>query len=96
VAKLSREEVEIIAELAKLTLTEEEKVNYQQQLSNILDYAEVLRQVDTDGIPPTTSALPLSNVMRPDIVSLSLDNEETLFNAPATADGNFKVQSVLD
>jgi aspartyl-tRNA(Asn)/glutamyl-tRNA(Gln) amidotransferase subunit C len=60
VAKLSRAEVEIIAELAKLTLTEEEKVNYQQQLSNILDYAEVLRQVDTDGIPPTTSALPMS------------------------------------
>jgi aspartyl-tRNA(Asn)/glutamyl-tRNA(Gln) amidotransferase subunit C len=96
VAKLSRAEVEIIAELAKLTLTEEEKTIYQQQLSNILDYAELLRQVDTEGIPPTASALPLSNVMRPDIVSLSLDNEEALLNAPATEAGNFRVQAVLD
>jgi aspartyl-tRNA(Asn)/glutamyl-tRNA(Gln) amidotransferase subunit C len=95
-AKLSREEVETIAELAKLTLTEEEKAIFQEQLSAILDYAEMLQQVDTTGIPPTTSAIPLNNVMRPDERRLHLPNEEALFNAPEAEDGQFKVQAVLD
>jgi aspartyl-tRNA(Asn)/glutamyl-tRNA(Gln) amidotransferase subunit C len=95
-AKLSREEVETIAELAKLTLTEEEKAIFQEQLSAILDYAEMLQQVDTTGILPTTSAIPLNNVMRPDERRLHLPNEEALFNAPEADDGQFKVQAVLD
>jgi aspartyl-tRNA(Asn)/glutamyl-tRNA(Gln) amidotransferase subunit C len=95
-AKLSLAEVEIIAELAKLTLTEAEKTLYQEQLSAILDYAEMLQQVDTTGIPPTASAIPLSNVMRADEIALSLSNEEALFNAPEVAGGCFKVRAVLD
>ena len=95
-ARLSLEEVEAIAELAKLMLTDDEKVMYQAQLSNILEYAEMLQQVDTTGIPPTTSALPLNNVMRPDVVELSLDLEEVLYNAPEAEGGRFKVRSVLD
>lgn len=94
--KLSIEEVEHIAELAKLTLTNEEKVMFQEQLSNILEYAEILQQVDTSGIVPTTSALPLKNVMRPDVVDLSLDTEHAIFNAPEAEDGSFKVRAVLD
>jgi aspartyl-tRNA(Asn)/glutamyl-tRNA(Gln) amidotransferase subunit C len=95
-AKLSLEEVETIAELAKLTLTEEEKAMFQEQLSAILDYAEMLQQVDTTGIPPTTSAIPVKNVMRPDERRLHLPNEAALFNAPEAEDGQFKVQAVLD
>ncbi|MCB0191828.1 MAG: Asp-tRNA(Asn)/Glu-tRNA(Gln) amidotransferase subunit GatC [Anaerolineae bacterium] len=95
-AKLNREEVERIAELAKLTLTDAEKDMFQEQLSNILEYAEMLQQVDTTGIPPTTSALPINNVMRPDELSLSLPNEEALRNAPDAEDGSFKVRAVLD
>ncbi len=95
-AKLSLEEVETIAELAKLTLTDEEKAMFQEQLSDILDYAEMLQQVDTTGIPPTASALPINNVMRPDEVTLSLSNEEAVFNAPAVEEGGFKVRAVLD
>jgi aspartyl-tRNA(Asn)/glutamyl-tRNA(Gln) amidotransferase subunit C len=96
VAKLSLEEVETIAELAKLTLTDEEKNTFQGQLSAILDYAEMLQQVDTTGIPPTASAIPLQNVMRSDEVALSLDNEEALFNAPDADESSFKVRAVLD
>jgi len=96
VAKLSLEEVESIAELAKLTLTSEEKAMFQEQLSAILDYAEMLQQIDTTDIPPTTSAIPLKNVMRSDVVKLSLDNEDALFNAPEAEDGSFKVRAVLD
>jgi aspartyl-tRNA(Asn)/glutamyl-tRNA(Gln) amidotransferase subunit C len=95
-AKLSLAEVETIAELAKLTLTEAEKATFQEQLSAILDYAEILQQVDTAGIPPTASALPLSNVMRADEITLSLSNEEALFNAPEAEDGSFKVRAVLE
>lgn len=94
--KLSLAEVETIAELAKLPLTDAEKATFQEQLFAILDYAEMLQQVDTTGIPPTASALPLNNVMRADEVSLSLSNEEALFNAPEAEEGYFKVQAVLD
>lgn len=95
-AKLSLAEVETIAELAKLTLTDEEKAMFQEQLSDILDYAERLQQLDTAGVPPTASALPINNVMRPDEVRLSLANEEALFNAPEAEAGSFKVRAVLD
>ena len=95
-AKLSLAEVETIAELAKLALTEAEKATFQEQLSAILDYAEMLQQVDTIGIPPTASALPLSNVTRADEVTLSLSNEEALFNAPEAEAGSFKVRAVLE
>ncbi|MEW5959118.1 MAG: Asp-tRNA(Asn)/Glu-tRNA(Gln) amidotransferase subunit GatC [Chloroflexota bacterium] len=95
-AKLSLAEVETIAELAKLKLTDAEKAVFQEQLSAILDYAEMLQQVDTTGIPPTASAIPLKNVMRGDEVTLSISNEEALYNAPDAADGSFKVRAVLD
>ncbi len=95
-AKLSLEEVEMIAELAKLTLTPQEKAMFQEQLSDILNYAEMLQQVDTNDIPPTASAIPLHNVMRPDEVKLSLSTEEALFNAPDTDENSFKVRAVLD
>lgn len=94
--KLTLAEVETIAELAKLTLTEAEKAIFQEQLSAILNYAEMLQQVDTSGIPPTASAIPLNNVMRPDEVALSLSNEEGLFNAPEAEAGSFKVPAVLE
>jgi aspartyl-tRNA(Asn)/glutamyl-tRNA(Gln) amidotransferase subunit C len=96
VARLSLAEVEMIAELAKLTLDEEEKRMFQEQLSAILEYAEMLQQVDTSDIPPTASAIPLKNVMRADKVSLSLPTEEALYNAPAAEQKSFKVKAVLD
>jgi aspartyl-tRNA(Asn)/glutamyl-tRNA(Gln) amidotransferase subunit C len=95
-SKLTLAEVETIAELAKLPLTDAEKATFQEQLSAILDYAEMLQQVDTTGVPPTASAIPLSNVMRPDEVTLSLSNEEALYNAPEAEDGSFKVRAVLE
>jgi aspartyl-tRNA(Asn)/glutamyl-tRNA(Gln) amidotransferase subunit C len=95
-AKLSLNEVRTIAELAKLTLTNAEARMFQEQLSAILDYAEMLQQLDTTGIPPTASAIPLKNVMRADEVQLSLANEDALRNAPAAEDGSFRVKAVLD
>ncbi len=93
---ITLEEVETIAELAKLKLTDEEKKMFQEQLSDILAHADMLQQLDTEGIPPTTSALPLNNVMRPDVVTGSLSNEEALANAPDADEGQFRVRAVLD
>ena len=93
--KLSRAKVEHIAELAKLGLTEEEKIKFCEQLSAILEYAEMLQQLDTEAIPPTATVLPLQNVMRPDEVASSFSQEEILANAPDAAEGCFRVPAIL-
>jgi len=94
--KLSRAEVEHIAELAKLELTEEEKIKFCEQLSAILEYAEMLQQLDTEAIPPTATVLLLQNVMRPDEVAPSLPQEDILANAPDAAEGCFRVRAILE
>ncbi len=94
--KLSRAEVEHIAELAKLGLTEEEKERFREQLSAILEYAGMLQQLDTEAISPTATVLPLQNVMRPDEVAPSFSQEEILANAPNAAGGCFRVPAILE
>ena len=94
--KLSRAEVEHIAELAKLSLTDEEKEKFGEQLSAILDYAEILQHLDTEAIPPTATVLPLQNVMAADQVRPSFSREDILANAPKTENGCFKVQVILE
>ena len=94
-SKLTLEEVEAIANLARLALTEAEKARFQDQLSTILDYVEALQELDTGDIPPTTSALSLDNVMRADIVRPSLPVEAALVNAPDQAENQFKVKPIL-
>lgn len=93
---LSPQDVEKIAALARLELTAEEKARYQEQLSAILDYAERLNELDTDDVPPTASAVALTNVWREDIVAPSLPTDEALFNAARKALNQFQIQAVLD
>jgi aspartyl-tRNA(Asn)/glutamyl-tRNA(Gln) amidotransferase subunit C len=93
---LTREQVEHVAELAKLGLSEAEIELYREQLSAILEYAAILQQLDTEAIPPTATVLPLCNVMRADQPAASLSQEDALANAPAVADGHFRVRSILE
>lgn len=93
--KLTREQVEHIAELAKLYLTEAEKESYREQLSAILEYADILQQLDTEAIPPTATVLPLHNVMRADEVTPSYPREDILANAPDVQDHCFRVKAIL-
>lgn len=88
---LSRQDVEHIAELAHLALTEEQLAQYQQQLSAILEYAARLRELPTEDIPPTASVLPLHSVMRADQTADSLPHEDALCNAPEPLSGCFGV-----
>ena len=93
---LSREDVTKIAHLARLALTDEELAHYQSQLSAVLDYAARLNELDLTGVPPSTHAAGRRNVLREDVVAPSLTPDDALFNAAATADGQFLIQSVLD
>jgi aspartyl-tRNA(Asn)/glutamyl-tRNA(Gln) amidotransferase subunit C len=92
---LSLAQVEHIAELAHLSLSDDEKLRYQEQLSAILVYASRLQELDTDTIPPTAAILPIDSVMRPDDIEPSIPREDLLRNAPAATEGMLKVPLVL-
>jgi len=94
--KLSRDQVEHIAELARLALSDEEKSLYQEQLSAILEHFERLQELDTEAIPPTATVLPLRNVMRADEAIPPFPREDIMANAPAVEEGCFRVPAVLE
>ncbi len=90
-------EVERIALLARLELTEDEKSRYAGQLSAILEYAAALMTVNVDDIPPTATVLDVRNVMRAeDIPAPGLSREEALANAPRTDGASFEAQATFD
>lgn len=93
---ITREEVQHVAMLFRMSLSEEEIARFQQQLSQILDYFQVLRQVDTEGVPPTSHTLSLENVMRADEPRPSYPTDDILANAPLVEAGFFRVRAVLE
>ena len=93
---ITREEVEHVAYLARLGLTDEEKGRLAEQLSNILDAMRAVDRLDTSAIPPTAQVIPLRNVMRADEVRPSSDREAILENAPRREGDFFLVPPVLE
>jgi len=93
---LTLEEVEYIANLARLQLDEAEKSSFREQLSAILDYAARLQKLDTAGIPPTSSVVRSRGVLRRDEPRPGLTVEELLRNAPETEQKQFRVPPVLE
>jgi aspartyl-tRNA(Asn)/glutamyl-tRNA(Gln) amidotransferase subunit C len=93
---LTLQDVEKIAHLARLELTDAEKAQYLEQLTAILEYAEMLTELDLTGIAPTAHAIAQENVLRDDVVAPSLLIEDVLFNAPQQAQNQFLIQSVLE
>lgn len=94
--RMSVNEVEHIAHLARLGLSEAEKETFRDQLSAILEYAARLNELDTRDVEPTTSALPLDNVMRSDDVTDGLDTADVLSNAPDAEGDQFRVRAILE
>ncbi len=92
---LSKTVVDQVALLARLELSEEEKELYASQLASILEYAERLRELDTDDVAPTMHVLPLQNVFRDDEVGAHLLPDETLSNAPQRENGFFRVPRII-
>ena len=94
--KITFQEVEHVAKLGRLELTEQEKASLTDQLSNILTYVEKLNELDTKGIEPTSHVLDISNVMREDVAHESLTQEKALSNAPEKAAGHYKVPKIIE
>ena len=93
--RLAREEVEHVAALARLGLSDAEITRLQDQLSSILEHIAAIDRLDTETIPPTAQVIAMTNVMRPDVVSGSLPREAVLENAPRQSDGFFEVHAIL-
>ncbi len=93
---LTAEEVLHIARLARIALSEDDVQRFTAQLSGILDHFDALAAVNTEGLEPTAHPLPLSNVMREDLVAPSLTRDAAIANAPLTEDGYIRVRGVLE
>jgi aspartyl-tRNA(Asn)/glutamyl-tRNA(Gln) amidotransferase subunit C len=95
-SRITREDVERTAELARLSLTEDEISAMTRDLDKILDYADQLQSFDTTGIEPTARAIPLETPFRPDTAVPGIDPELALANAPLRDDSAFVVPKVID
>ncbi|USG66455.1 Asp-tRNA(Asn)/Glu-tRNA(Gln) amidotransferase subunit GatC [Brevibacillus ruminantium] len=93
---INRKEVEHVANLARLQLTEEEAERYTKDLNAILQFAAKLNELDTSNVVPTSHATDVKNVMREDVNRPCVSNEEALKNAPEHDEGQFKVPAVFE
>ena len=94
--KISREEAAHVARLARLELSPAELERMRLELDGILSYIDKLRALDTDGVEPTSHAVPLVNVMRDDEPAPSLPPSEMLANAPDPVGGLFRVPRIIE
>lgn len=94
-AKITIEEVEAVANLARLEFSEEEKEQFTSQLQKIINYIDKLNELDTSDVEPTSHVLPIKNVFRDDVPKPSYPREEMLKNAPDPVEGYFAVPKVI-
>jgi len=94
-SKISEKEVEHIANLARIELTEEEKRNFTEQFNTILEYFEIINDLDTEDVPPTSHVLDVTNALREDKVNPSLAMEEVLKNASKKERGFVKAPKII-
>jgi aspartyl-tRNA(Asn)/glutamyl-tRNA(Gln) amidotransferase subunit C len=93
---ISREDVEHVARLARLELTEEEIETFRGQLSAVLERAQRIQALDLDDVPETARPVELSNVWRDDVI-VAFDNTKAILeNAPAVEDGRIRVPQILE
>ncbi|HIK39672.1 Asp-tRNA(Asn)/Glu-tRNA(Gln) amidotransferase subunit GatC [Thermoleptolyngbya oregonensis NK1-22] len=92
---LDREQVHKVAHLARLALTPAEEEQFTTQLGSILEYFEQLNELDTRDVPPTTRAIDVSNVVRPDVLQPYPDREAILDSAPDRDGEFFKVPQIM-
>jgi aspartyl-tRNA(Asn)/glutamyl-tRNA(Gln) amidotransferase subunit C len=93
---ISREEVEHVARLARLELTEDEIETFRSQLDAVLERAQRIQSLDLDHVPPTSHPVELVNVWRDDVVVPCEDTTAIIENAPASEDGRFRVPQILE
>ena len=89
-------DIQRLARLARLQLTEEEARSYEQQISRVLDYMNILERYEISGVEPTAHAFPVADVWREDAPAEGLTNEQALSNAPAQRAGQFLMPCVVE
>ena len=94
--KIDEAQVQKVAKLARLELSDSEVSQFSTQLSAIFEYIEKLNELDTETVEPLAHCLPVHNVLREDVPKPSLSNDEALANAPDREDEYFKVPKILD
>ena len=92
---LSEKDVQYVAKLARLEVTDQEVAKYTQQLANILEYVQQLNKLDTTNVEPLAHVLDLKNVTREDKPAPSLTQQEVLSNGPEVQSGHFKVPKIM-
>jgi aspartyl-tRNA(Asn)/glutamyl-tRNA(Gln) amidotransferase subunit C len=92
---ISRDTVAKVARLARLDLSDAEVARMTEQLAGMLDHFRDVDALDLSGVEPLTQPIPLSNVLRDDVESPSLDRDEVLASAPAAEDGRFRVPPII-
>jgi aspartyl-tRNA(Asn)/glutamyl-tRNA(Gln) amidotransferase subunit C len=92
---IDKSDVEHVAWLARLELSEEEKEKFTRQLGQVLEHAEKIKSLDTEEVEPTSHVVPLKNIMREDRVEPCLSQEEALSNVPLREEGYFKVPRII-
>ncbi|MBL67214.1 MAG: Asp-tRNA(Asn)/Glu-tRNA(Gln) amidotransferase GatCAB subunit C [Verrucomicrobiales bacterium] len=85
-----------VVKLARIDLTPEEEARMAPQMAEILKYVDQLKELNVDGVEPTAHAVPLTNVMREDVVGESLSRGDALRNAPQQAGGLFVVPKIVE
>ena len=93
---ISRQDVQHVARLARLHLSDDELDRMREQLDAILAYVDKLRQLDVEGVEPTSHAVPLVDVMRDDALAPCLTQDEALANAPDRVDAFFRVPRIIE
>lgn len=94
--KITLKDVEHVARLARLELGPEDKERMRRELDGILSYIDKLRALDTEGVEPTSHAVPLTNVMRDDLVKPSFPQSDMLANAPDRSGEFFRVPKIIE
>ena len=89
-------DIDHAAQLARLELSEDEKIELRRQLQDILSYVDRLKEVDVEGVEPTAHPASRDNVLRPDAVRPGLSRDDALANAPAQANGLFLVPKIVE
>ncbi len=93
---ITDETIEYVGILAKLELSEEEKENAKKDMANMLDYIDMLNELDTEGVEPMSHVFPVNNVFREDMVTNGDNREQMLANAPDKKDGCYKVPKTVE
>ncbi|MBI5892797.1 MAG: Asp-tRNA(Asn)/Glu-tRNA(Gln) amidotransferase subunit GatC [Deltaproteobacteria bacterium] len=93
---ITKKDIEHAALLARLELSENEKDIYTSQMGSILKYVENISRVNTQGIEPTTHSVPMKKVLRDDVATSSISNDDALMNAPEKDRGCFKVPRIIE